>query len=867
MSQARFVKSKLFRPHFLMVFLLVLVVGFFFASPANASIGTAIATFIGWIIYGIVWALGQLLVLMMRVLVYIAEFNNFINAQAVVLGWKIVRDICNMFFVVIMLVIAFATVLRIENYSYKKLLPKLIIMAILINFSKMICGLIIDVAQVVMLTFVNSFKDVAGGNLTNMMGLNDIGNMKSDTGTGSGASTSTDVSGWSILGAYVLALIYVIIALIVVVTMVIMLAIRVVMMWIYVVLSPMAYLLGAFPAGQQYANKWWTDFSKNVIVGPIIAFFVWLSFASLGAGQPVDGGKDLTSDIGKDGGSQDQNLTKAGSPDHMLTFVISIAMLFGGLQIAQQIGGAAGAMAGKGMNAINKGQAMVTNPIKKAGQRAGNYAAGAAKAGAMGAGRMAKTGLGGIDRMVGAGLDNLTKVKKGPDAGRKRTNFGDRGFVNTSVSTIASLPKKGINAIKENINKNKELKDNLRNFNSDRNSKGADARLKHMGKEYEMDEKTKKFHEVDASGKRTGEILKNEKGEDVKKMNSMSGAWRDSWRDNNSKAGSEASKKQEKAISEKQQEMADSNMSNDEMLRKFNNGSTSATEKMALALTLAVKGGFKDAADVQAAKKAVGSNYVLSKKLNDEVDKNQTHLNYDLTNKSDQEKFKKRVEQGKINTTTMKPAAYEKEGMMSTLREYHGDDFPDVLKTARKNGNAKTADSIGNGLASHAKESFIAASSASDPAEKQKLEKESYQSASLAASLSGHVENTFSLKDGKPNGDAVGYHFKNATAKDLNKIKLDELQAMISKDASIGDEILKSLDASKLKAMEKDPNSKTELISFLANKMAAEGSADKKKFIQNDPNLSSLLEERHRRKDDADTDKKKPYADSRIGFR
>ena len=83
-------------------------------------------------------ALGQILILLMRVLVSIAEFNNFINAQPIVLGWTIVRDVCNMFFVVIMLVIAFATVLRIENYSYKKLLPKLVIMAILINFSKMI---------------------------------------------------------------------------------------------------------------------------------------------------------------------------------------------------------------------------------------------------------------------------------------------------------------------------------------------------------------------------------------------------------------------------------------------------------------------------------------------------------------------------------------------------------------------------------------------------------------------------------------------------------------------------------------------------------------------------------------------------------
>ncbi|MCX6795867.1 MAG: hypothetical protein NT165_04065 [Candidatus Falkowbacteria bacterium] len=359
MRKLLFLKSKFSHPRFLWLVLLFVFVGFFAAGVANASIGTAIATFIGWIIYGIVWALGQLLVLMMSVLVWIAQWKDFITAPAVTLGWKIVRDICNMFFVVIMLVIAFATVLRIENYSYQKLLPKLIVMAILINFSKMICGVIIDVSQVVMLTFVNSFKDVAGGNLTNILGLDKLFSMGAD------AADGNDVSGWSILGAYVLALIYVIIALIVVIVMVVMLAIRIVMIWIYVVLSPAAYLLGAFPAGQKYASQWWSEFTSNIIIGPVLAFFIWLSFAALGAAQPQ---QDLASGSALGTGTGgNEALTEAGSPDHMLQFVISIAMLVGGLQIAQKIGGAAGGVAGKGMNAINKGRGMATKGLIAAG--------------------------------------------------------------------------------------------------------------------------------------------------------------------------------------------------------------------------------------------------------------------------------------------------------------------------------------------------------------------------------------------------------------------------------------------------------------------------------------------------------------------
>lgn len=352
------------------VVLFVLILSIFIAGYTSAGTGTkvgaVIATIIGWVLFAIAWSLGQLLVLMMEILVWIAQWSTFISAPAVGFGWKIVRDICNMFFVVIMLVIAFATVLRVEKYSYEKLLPKLIIMAVLINFSKMICGLIIDVSQVVMLTFVNSFKDVAGSNLTNMMGLNSLMSM-----SGNAANTETaEVTGWTVLGSYVLAIIYIIISLITIVTMVLMLTIRIIMIWIYVVLSPMAYLLGAFPDGQKYASKWWTEFSQNVIVGPVLAFFIWLSFASLGGvtDQASIGGvtaaaptvAETTGDVG----ASTEALTVAGSPNHMLNFVISIAMLYGGLQVSQSIGGAAAGMAGKGISAINQGKGYAVKGLK-----------------------------------------------------------------------------------------------------------------------------------------------------------------------------------------------------------------------------------------------------------------------------------------------------------------------------------------------------------------------------------------------------------------------------------------------------------------------------------------------------------------------
>lgn len=347
-------KKKIF------TFFLILFIGsglFFLAPNAYAGgewAGEIIGTLIGWIIA----AIGLILALVLKALVLVAQYSNFIASPAVTNGWVIVRDLCNMFFVLILLIIAFATILGIEKYNYKKWLPKLILMAILINFSKTICGVLIDFAQVIMLTFVNAFKDIAAGNLISNLGLTNIMTL---------AKSEASVGFWQIVGAYVLGLIYIIIALVVVTTMLAILVMRIVMLWIYIVLSPLAYLLASFPDGAKYSSQWWSEFTKNLIVGPVLAFFIWLSFTSMQAANWGDGfgvGQSSTADLAKEVGinanqSGGPTGTEASSPEVFIKFVISIGLLIGGLKISQEIGSVAGGIAGKGMATLNKGQAFV----------------------------------------------------------------------------------------------------------------------------------------------------------------------------------------------------------------------------------------------------------------------------------------------------------------------------------------------------------------------------------------------------------------------------------------------------------------------------------------------------------------------------
>ena len=66
-------------------------------------------------------------------------------------AWSAFRNIANIGFVIMLLVVVFSQVtnIGISNYNIKKILPKLIITAILVNFSYLIMGVLIDLSQIV----------------------------------------------------------------------------------------------------------------------------------------------------------------------------------------------------------------------------------------------------------------------------------------------------------------------------------------------------------------------------------------------------------------------------------------------------------------------------------------------------------------------------------------------------------------------------------------------------------------------------------------------------------------------------------------------------------------------------------------------
>ena len=85
--------------------------------------------------------------------------------------WTILRDFVNIFFILILLTIAFATIFNIKNYKASDLLPKLIIAALLINFSLVIAAWTIDLLWIPAAVFLRPLGPDIGGQIANVLDI------------------------------------------------------------------------------------------------------------------------------------------------------------------------------------------------------------------------------------------------------------------------------------------------------------------------------------------------------------------------------------------------------------------------------------------------------------------------------------------------------------------------------------------------------------------------------------------------------------------------------------------------------------------------------------------------------------------------
>lgn len=278
-----FLKKYFTRKNFL-IFSAIIAAGlsFLLAKQVLAVDGDALASLLlmltGWLAEILIYVFGQLLLIAISILIKVASFNDFVNADIVTIGWVIMRDVANLGIVVVMLIMAFGTTLNKNQYHYKTLLPKLILAAILVNFSKSITGVLIDASQLLMMTFVHAFESIAAGNITYGLGIEDMLSVRSAAKAGGAA---TEINDWNVMGALILGVVMLAVGLGVVVSLAIMFLYRIIVLWLLIIFSPIAFVGNLLPGAAQYVGQWRSMLTNYLVKGPTLAFMFWLSMMVL----------------------------------------------------------------------------------------------------------------------------------------------------------------------------------------------------------------------------------------------------------------------------------------------------------------------------------------------------------------------------------------------------------------------------------------------------------------------------------------------------------------------------------------------------------------------------------------------------------
>ena len=241
-------------------------------------------------------------------------------------GWAVVRDLANMLIVLGFVIVGIATALRIRDYEAKQLLPKLIIIALLINFSGLFCGLIIDATNIII---TGGFSGGASGTGTITQITQTFNCLHNSRLT---VSLLNDNVPLYIGYSAIFDLIAIVIAFDFFYLAVLLIA-RYAILGILFILSPLAFSFWVYPASKKLWSEWWNAFLKWSFMGVGLMFSLWIASVVFG--------------------STTVNNT---TPDVLLKIIISLLIIYVGVKMTSKSNGIA-AMASSAIMGIATGGA------------------------------------------------------------------------------------------------------------------------------------------------------------------------------------------------------------------------------------------------------------------------------------------------------------------------------------------------------------------------------------------------------------------------------------------------------------------------------------------------------------------------------
>jgi len=316
-------------------------------------------------------------------------------------GWTMVRDLLNLVFIFILLYAAISTILQYGNMDIKKILPSLIIAALLINFSMLITKMVIDASHIFAWEFYNQIDVTKGGTVANMKGSAEVygdfekKNLSNVFLAGFNpqrllieaemATTTTNENGnedeahspwkqvaakaiengegfmstlWRMAIIIWLEIALAIFSVFILLAGAIMFVARIVILWAVMIFSPIAFLEMILPSMKQYSEMWWKYLIGQSFFAPAFLFMFMLATKFINSGF-VDKLLHLTKD-------NDSKIVTGLSMGE-ITLMFFNFLIVGGIMslclvVARQLGGKTAEF---GINWAHKGKDLALSGAKK----------------------------------------------------------------------------------------------------------------------------------------------------------------------------------------------------------------------------------------------------------------------------------------------------------------------------------------------------------------------------------------------------------------------------------------------------------------------------------------------------------------------
>jgi len=306
-------------------------------------------------------------------------------------GWTMVRDLFNLIFIFVLLYAAISVILQYGNVNIKKLLPGLIVAALLVNFSLMISKVVIDASHIFAWEFYNKIDSTNKGqfpelqndlnvngnfqkkNLANVFlaGFNPQALLTGETRTiksvdNKGVEIKTekevpptflgviaaaeknsekfiDTVGRIIIITLLETALALFSAFILFIGATMFIA-RIVILWMVIIFSPVGFLGMVLPSMEKYSKMWWDYLMSQSFFAPAFLFMFMLSTKFVNSGMmkgllKVEKNANMEIATGLNGGE---------IASILLHFGITAILMFGSLYVAKLIGGKSAELAQKG---------------------------------------------------------------------------------------------------------------------------------------------------------------------------------------------------------------------------------------------------------------------------------------------------------------------------------------------------------------------------------------------------------------------------------------------------------------------------------------------------------------------------------------